>query len=82
MRERGVTPHGALHRHGRRSAIDRRRARHPGHAVSRVIGKRIEAMGGLRRMRLRGLARPGRAFAPRVTADTLVRWPKLPGATA
>ena len=89
MREIGVTPHVAQHKNGRRSAIDGRTTRHAGYAVSQVIRKRIEEVfgwgkevGGMRRMRLRGLARVGFAFTLRVAAYNLVRLPKLLGAAA
>ena len=66
MRTMGVPPHVARHRNGRRSAIDGRTTLHAGYAVSPVIRKRIEEVfgwvkevAGLRRMRLRGLARVG-----------------------
>lgn len=89
MREMGVTPHVAQHRNGRRSAIDGRTTRHPGYAISQVIRKRIEEVfgwgkevAGLRRIRLRGLARVGSAFTLRTAAYNLVRLPTLPGAAA
>ena len=54
-----------------------------------MIRKRIEEVfgwgkevAGLRRMRLRGLARVGSAFTLRVAAYNLVRLPKLLGAAA
>ena len=54
-----------------------------------MIRKRIEEVFGwgkevvgLRRMRLRGLARIGSAFTLRVAACNLVRLPKLLGAAA
>jgi len=84
-----VTAHVAQHKNGRRSAIDGRTTRHAGYAVSQVIRKRIEEVfgwgkevGGMRRMRLRGLARVGWAFTLRVTAYNLMRLPKLVGAAA
>jgi len=89
MRAMGVTPHVAQHKNGRRSAIDGRTTRHAGYAVSQVIRKRIEEVfgwgkevGGMRRMRLRGLARVGWAFTLRIAAYNLVRLPKLVGAAA
>jgi hypothetical protein len=57
-----VTPHVAHNTSGRRSAIDGRTTRHPGHAVSQRIPKRVEeafgwakTVAGLRKMRHRGL---------------------------
>lgn len=89
MRKMGVTPHVAQHRNGRRSAIDGRTTRHAGYAISQVIRKRIEEVfgwgkevGGLRRMRLRGLPRVRWAFTLRVTAYNLIRLPKLLRAAA
>jgi transposase len=41
-RQRGFTPHVAPNTTNRRSAIDARTTRHPGHAVSQRIRKRIE----------------------------------------
>ena len=89
MRAMGVTPHVARHTNGRSSAIDGRTTRHAGYAVSQVIRKRIEEVfgwgkevAGLRRMRLRGLARVGWGFTLRVAAYNLVRLPKLLGSAA
>jgi len=89
MRKMGVTPHVAQHKNGRRSAIDGRTTRHAGYAVSQVVRKRIEEVfgwgkevAGLRRMRLRGLARVRWAFTLRVAAYNLVRLPRLLGAAA
>ena len=82
-----MTPHVAQHQNGRRSVIDGRMTRRPGYAVSQGIRKRIEEVfgwgrevAGLRRMRLRGLARVGWAFTLRIAACSLVRLPKLLGA--
>jgi transposase len=89
MRALGVTPHVAQHKNGRRSAIDGRTTRHAGYALSQVMRKRIEEVfgwgkevAGLRRMRLRGLARVRWAFTLRVAAYNLVRLPKLLGGAA
>jgi Transposase DDE domain len=66
------------------SAIDRRRTRHPGYAQSQRSRKRIEeAFGwiktvvGMRRPKLRGLARVDWAFTFAAAAYNLVRAPKL-----
>jgi IS5 family transposase len=63
-REIGVTPHLAQNDTKRRSAIDHRTTRHIGYSVSQRLRMRIEqvfgwgkTIGGLRRTRLRGLAR-------------------------
>lgn len=60
----GFTPHVAQHTTGRRSAIDGRTTRHPGHAVSMRIRKRIEepfgwikTVGGGRKLRYIGRER-------------------------
>lgn len=42
VRDLGFTPHVAQHDNGRRSAIDGRTTRHPGHRVSQRIRPRIE----------------------------------------
>ena len=64
MRRLGVTPHVSQNTKGRRSAIDGRTTRHPGHAVSLRVRKRIEeifgwikTVGFLRKTRHRGTAR-------------------------
>lgn len=63
-RELGITPHVAQNTTNRSSAIDARTTRHVGYSVSQRLRMRIEqvfgwgkTIGGLRRMRLRGLAR-------------------------
>lgn len=63
-RERGVTPHVAQNDTRRRSAIDQRTTRHVGYLISQRIRMRIEqvfgwgkTIGGLKRTRVRGLAR-------------------------
>jgi transposase len=89
MRRLRVTPHVTQHSNGRRSAIDGRTTRHPGYAISQRIRKRIEEVfgwgkevAGMRRTRMRGLARVGWAFTLRVAAYNLVRLPKLLAAAA
>ena len=68
----------------RRSAIDRRTTRHPGYAKSQRIRKRIEeafgwikTVAGMRRTKLRGLAKVDWSFTFAATAYNLVRMPKL-----
>ena len=63
-RELGVTPHVAQNTTNRSSAIDERTTRHVGYSISQRLRMRIEqvfgwgkTIGGLRRTRLRGLAR-------------------------
>ena len=63
-RKIGVTPHVAQNTTNRRSALDGRTTRHVGYSISQRLRMRIEqvfgwgkTIGGLRRTRLRGLAR-------------------------
>jgi transposase len=63
-RERGVTPHVAQNDTRRRSAIDQRTTRHVGYSISQRLRMRIEqvfgwgkTIGGMKRARVRGLAR-------------------------
>jgi transposase len=64
-RELGVTPHVAENAHRlKRSAIDARTTRHTGYGISQIVRRRIEAIfgwmkvfGGLRRTRVRGVAK-------------------------
>jgi transposase len=63
-RDAGVTPHIAQHTNKRRSAIDARTTRHPGHEISQRIRKRIEepfgwmkTVAGGRKLRYIGRAR-------------------------
>ena len=60
--KRGIKPHIARHTKGRRSAIDGRRARSNGYAMSQQVRKRIEqgfgwikTIGGLRKLPLIGI---------------------------
>ena len=85
-----VTPHIARNE-GRAggSALDPRTARHPGHAVSQRVRKRVEeifgwmkTVGGLRRTRYRGLDR-AQLHAYRVAAAyNLLRIARLSPASA
>ncbi len=84
LRALNVTPHLAQNTANRRSAIDRRTTRHPGHATSQRLRKRIEesfgwikTVGGLRKTRHRGSARVGWLFTLTAAACNLVRLPKL-----
>lgn len=63
-RDLGVTPHVAQHNNGRRSAIDGRTTRHPGHRTSQRIRPRIEepfgwikTVAGGRKLRYKGRER-------------------------
>jgi Transposase DDE domain len=84
LRQYNVTPHVAQNTTNRRSAIDRRTARYPGHMVSGRIRKRIEevsgwskAVAGFRKTRHCGLARVRWMFTLTIAAYNLVRLPKL-----
>jgi hypothetical protein len=84
LRELNVTPHTAQNTTNRRSAIDARRTRHPGDAVSGRPRKRIEEVfgwtkttAGFRKIRHRGLARVGWMFTLVPTTYNLTRLPKL-----
>ena len=91
LRELGATPHVAQNAYDtgkakRRSAIDGRTTRHPGYAASQRVRKRIEevfgwvkASAGLRKTKLRGLARVRAQFTLALTAYNLIRLPKLLG---
>lgn len=84
LRKRGVTPHVAQNRSGRRSAIDGRTTRHAGYALSQRLRKRVEeifgwmkTVGGFRRTRYRGMDRTGLAGYLVATAYNLVRISRL-----
>lgn len=89
LRERGITPHVAQNAYDtgkarRRSNIDGRTTRHPGHAVSQRIRKRIEeifgwlkTVAGWRKSRFRGLDRTEHGFHLALAAYNLARMPKL-----
>jgi transposase len=84
LRTINVRPHVARNTSGRRSAIDRRTTRHPGYTKSQRIRKRIEeafgwikTVAGMRRTKLRGLAKVDWSFTFAATAYNLVRMPKL-----
>ncbi|MGH6820770.1 MAG: transposase, partial [Methylocella sp.] len=84
LREFNVRPHVARNTNGRRSAIDGRTTRHAGYVASQRIRKRIEeafgwikTVAGLRKTKLRGLAKVDWAFTFAAAAYNLVRLPKL-----
>ena len=84
LRTLNVRPHVAQNTSGRRSAIDKRTTRHSGYAKSQRIRKRIEeafgwikTVAGMRRTKLRGLAKVDWSFTFAATAYNLVRMPKL-----
>ena len=75
-----VSPHVAQNDTHRRSAIDRRTTRHGGYAVSQRIRKRIEegfgwakTIGGMRKLKHRGLAKVDFQFTLTFAAYNLVR---------
>jgi transposase len=95
LRERKVTPHiavnGTVSKLGkvRKTLIDRRTTRHDGYGTSLRIRKRIEeafgwakTIGGMARLKVRGIARARAAFTFRMIAYNLVRLPKIIAATA
>jgi IS5 family transposase len=88
LRNLHVTPHVAQNNNGRRSAIDQRTTRHPGYVISQQKRKRVEeifgwlkTVGGLRKLRHRGLDRVEWTFTFAVAAYNLVRLRNLEPAT-
>jgi IS5 family transposase len=84
LRELQVTPHVTQNNTNRRSAIDRRTTRHPGYKIS--LSKRwlvekpfgwLKQIGGLRKVKLRGLAKVDWLFVFGCAAYNLLRIPKL-----
>lgn len=80
LRSLNVTPHVAQNNTHRRSAIDQRTTRHPGYLISQKKRKRVEeifgwlkTVGGLRKLRHRGLERVEWMFTFAVAAYNLVR---------
>jgi len=80
LRALQVTPHVAQNDKRRRSAVDKRTTRHPGYLISQRKRKRIEeifgwlkTVGGLRKLRHRGLDRVDWMFTFAVAAYNLVR---------
>jgi transposase len=87
-RGRGCTPHVSQNNTNRRSAIDGRTTRHPGHRISTIKRKQIEeafgwmkTVGGLRKTRHCGRALVEWFFVLTATAYNLVRIPKILAAT-
>ena len=89
VRELGATPHVAQNNTNRRSAIDARTTRHDGYRVS--LSKRwlvekpfgwMKQIGGLRKVKLRGLANVEWLFVFTCAAYNLLRIPKLRGQCA
>jgi transposase len=84
MRELGATPHVTQNNKHRRSAIDQRTTRHEGYKIS--LSKRwlvekpfgwLKQVGGLRKVKLRGLAKVEWLFVFGCAAYNLLRIPKL-----
>jgi len=84
-----ATPHVAQNNKGRRSAIDGRTTRHAGYAISQQKRKRVEeifgwmkTVGGMRKLRHRGLDLVGWMFTLTAAAYNLVRIRNLAMSTA
>jgi IS5 family transposase len=84
LRARGVTPHVAQNTSNRRSAIDVRTTRHGGYEVSQRKRKRVEeifgwqkVVGGIRKVKVRGIDHVGSVFTYALAAFNLVRMRKL-----
>jgi transposase len=84
VRELRVTPHITQNNTNRRSALDERTTRHPGYRIS--LSKRwlvekpfgwLKQVGGLRKVKLRGLAKVDWQFVFGCAAYNLLRIPKL-----
>ena len=84
VRELGATPHVTQNNTNRRSAIDERTTRHPGYRIS--LSKRwlvekpfgwMKQIGGLRKVKLRGLVKVEWLFVFTCAAYNLLRIPKL-----
>ena len=87
-RDLGVTPHVAPHTNRRRSAIDRRTTRHPGHRTSQRIRPRIEepfgwikTIAGGRKLRYRGRQRNRAWFLITTATYNLLRITALDAST-
>ena len=88
-RDLGVTPHVAQHTNGRRSAIDGRTTRHPGHRTSQRTRPRIEepfgwikTIAGGRKLRYRGRQRNRAWFLLTTATYNLLRITALDASTA
>ena len=88
-RNMNATPHVAQNNKGRKSAIDGRTTRHAGYAVSQQKRKRVEeifgwmkTVGGMRKLRHRGLHLVGWMFTLTAAAYNLVRIRNLSTAVA
>jgi transposase len=79
-RQMNATPHVAQNQKGRKSAIDGRTTRHAGYAISQQRSKRVEeifgwmkTVGGMRKLRHRGLQLVGWMFTLAAAAYNIVR---------
>jgi hypothetical protein len=88
-RNMNATPHVAQNNKGRKSAIDGRTTRHLGYAISQQKRKRVEeifgwmkTVGGMRKLRHRGLQLVGWMFTFAAAAYNLVRIRNLATANA
>lgn len=84
LRALGVTPHVAQNDTNRRSAIDGRTTHHEGYATSQRKRKRVEeifgwekVIGGIRKVKVRGLTRVGALYTFGLAAYNLVCMRKL-----
>jgi transposase len=89
LRQMKVRPHVSQNNNGRRSAIDTRTTRHESYAVSQQKRPLIErtfgwmkAVAGIRKVKLRGLARVDWLFVLTAAAFNLWRIPRLKAAEA
>jgi len=89
IRNMNVTPQVAQNNKRRKSAIDGRTTRHPGYAVSQQKRKRVEeifgwmkTVGGMRKLRHRGLELVGWMFTLTAAAYNLIRIRNLSTAVA
>ena len=89
MRELNATPHVAQNNNRRKSAIDGRTTRHAGYGISQRKRKRVEeifgwmkTVGGMRKLRHRGLELVGWIFTFTAAAYNLVRIRNLMTAVA
>jgi transposase len=89
LREMNVRPHVSQNNNGRRSAIDIRTTRHESYAISQKKRPLIErtfgwmkAVAGIRKVKLRGLARVDWLFVLTAAAFNLWRIPRLKPAGA
>jgi transposase len=87
LQEMRVTPHFAQNDKQRRSAVDGRTTRHTGYALSQSRRPRIErvfgwlkTVAGIRKVKLRGLAKVGWLFQYAAAAYKLWRIPRLASA--